>query len=46
MERKTKILPVLSFSKPRSTLARDRLKIEEMVSNNLKNRGSHKDYRF
>ena len=46
MDRKTKILPVLSCSKPKTTLAKDKLKIEELVSNNLKNRPSHKDYRF
>jgi hypothetical protein len=44
MQSKNKKLPALS-SKVKSTVQRDRLKIEEMLLDNAKNRLTHKDYR-
>jgi len=45
MERKAKGLPLLSGSKSKTTLLKDRLKIEDLFLANTKNRNTHKDYR-
>jgi hypothetical protein len=45
MERKAKILPVLSSNKPKTIMAKDKLKIEDLFMSNSKNRQTYKDYR-
>jgi len=45
MQQKSKKLPALQSHKTKSTLHKDKLKIEDLFRENAKNRLTHKDYR-